>query len=127
MNMQGIENLATTLGEGYPAWIICSIIGYVLLMIWKFPGVYAMHTEEVSEDLENRKEHVHLVDPKQIKLDKILCFLAASVCFVTVSAIFSKIILFLLGLLLAFIAGFIYLGIGIVVVFFAIILFLIIL
>lgn len=124
MNVQVIENLATALGEGYPAWIICSIVGYVIIMKAIFPGIFIK--EEDVGDPEEGKVYVHLEDPEQIKLDKILRFLAASVCVITLSAIFSKIVLFLLGLILAFLAGFIYLGVGIVVVFVGVILFIIV-
>lgn len=54
---------------------------------------------------QKRKKSTILTDEKQIMLDKVLCYVAASFCLIVYSALCVKIALYLLGLVIMILSG----------------------
>lgn len=107
-----VMDFGYSLCEGYPALIICSFLLLAYLLKELFPDIYNYHIGEKNEYKEGKglKHYgngpASLEDPKLIKLDKKLCFIASAICLFVYSLLCCKIFLYILGFIIMFL-GFI--------------------
>ena len=111
-----------SLCEGYSAWIVCTLALFAFIMYKERKKIYDFHIESMNTPKEYLKEprSTKLTDPKMIKLDKILCYLSASVCLIIYCTLVTKLVLYLLGLFIMILSGVlqivVFLGIVVIIV-----------
>lgn len=105
-----IMDFGYSLSDGYTAWIICTVLLFAFIMYKGRHIIYELHVNEKRIEAANKKnlnqcKYETLTDPHLIKVDKILCYIAASICCIAFSALSTKVVLYTLGLLLIILAG----------------------
>ena len=100
-----IMDFGAYIAESYPVWIICSLLLFACLMCVLGGNIYSFHLENLNSPNRFRKTPVVLTDPKQVKQDKILCYLAASFWLIVGCGLCMKIILYTLGLIIIVLSG----------------------
>lgn len=99
-----IMDFGVYIAESYPIWIIGSLL--LFAGIYAFCGsIYSFHLENLNSPNRFSKTPVVLTDPKQVKQDKILCYLAASFWLIVGCGLCMKIILYTLGLIMVVLSG----------------------
>lgn len=100
-----IIDFGAYLAESFSIWIICSLLLFACIMYVLHGSIYSFHLEMLNRPNKFSKTPVVHMDSNKVKLDKILCYLAASFCLIVGCGLCTKIILYILGLAIMLLSG----------------------